>query len=152
MNIKDFASSKTFQKIIWWVGILIVVLFIFQIGVFVGYRDASFSYKLGDNYYRTFGGGPSEDIQNFPPGGHGVSGKIIKISLPTILVASDDGLEKSILVGTSTLMRELRQVIPIADLKVDDMVVIIGSPNSESQIEAKFIRVIPANGTPLTNQ
>jgi hypothetical protein len=146
MSTQEFTSSKTFKRIIWGIGVLLVALVIFQAGVFVGFDKASFSFKGGDNYYRTFGSGPGPG-GGFP-GAYGVSGKIIKVSLPTVLVAGDDGVEKSILVSTSTLIRQLRQMLAPADLKVDDTVVIIGSPNNQSQIEAKFIRIIPSASAP----
>ncbi len=156
MSTKDFFESKIFQRVIWGIGIFIIALVIFQAGVFIGYKRASFSFRYGDNYYSTFGSGPMGGMmRNFPPGlppddfpaGHGVSGKIIKVSLPTVLVAGDDGVEKSVLVASSTLIREFRQMISPADLKVDDTVVVIGSPNAQSQIEAKLIRIIPAMPT-----
>ena len=141
MTIKDFTESKKFRVIIWVIVGFLAALFIFQAGIFVGFRRASFSFSAGDNYYRTFGAGP-DGSPDFP-NSHGVSGKIIKISLPMILVASDDGVEKSILVGSSTPVRQFRQMLSPSDLKVDDTVIIIGSPNSNSQIEAKLIRIIP---------
>jgi hypothetical protein len=140
-----------YKKILWGIGIFIAALIIFQAGMFVGFRRASFSYGLGDNYYRTFGGPRGGMMRGFLPDdfpeSHGVAGKIIKISLPNIFIAGNDGVEKNILISSSTLIREFRQMASPADLKVDDFVVVIGSPNAQSQIDAKFIRVMPGIST-----
>ena len=155
MSIKDFFESKSFKKVIWCMGILIAVLIIFQAGIFVGFHQADFSYKGGENYYRTFGGGSRESMHGFIPGippeefsqAHGVSGKIIKIDLPNIFIEGNDAIEKSILIGDDTIIKRFRQTQRPTDLKVDDDVIIIGSPNSEGQIEAKLIRVIMSTAT-----
>ena len=38
----------------------------------------------------------------------------------------------------------MKQELKAENLKVDDFVIIIGDPNAQGQIEAKFIRVMPA--------
>ncbi len=57
-------------------------------------------------------------------------------------------MEKIILVKDDTEIRELRNALKIDDLKINDYVVVIGEPNDSGQIEAKFIRIMPA---PLTS-
>ena len=37
----------------------------------------------------------------------------------------------------------MKSNITTNDLKLDDFVVVIGTPNTQGQIEAKFIRVMP---------
>ncbi|MFA6897827.1 MAG: hypothetical protein WC250_00240, partial [Candidatus Paceibacterota bacterium] len=74
---------------------------------------------------------------------HGATGKIVSIKLPTLVVASPDSVEKVVLVGDNTEIRRFRDVIKAIDLKVDDVVVVVGSPNDSSQIEARLIRVLP---------
>lgn len=163
MSFKDFVESKTFQKILWGIGAFIVALIIFQAGVFVGFSKASFSYRLGDNFHSAFGEGPRGAMmfppgspEGFSPGGfseaHGVAGKIIKISLPTVFVEGNDAVEKTILINDDTLIKEFRQTISPADLKVDDNVVVIGTPNTQGQIEAKLIRVVMEMATSSLNK
>jgi hypothetical protein len=74
---------------------------------------------------------------------HGAAGKIIKISLPTITVATPDNFEKTIYISSSTLIREFKEIIASSSLKVDDIVVAIGVPKENGQIQAKLIRVMP---------
>jgi len=147
MNLKEFFQSKTSNGILIGVGIVLVALIIFQAGVFVGYRRASFSYKLGDNYYRTFGGPVGAHLPGFPkddfPNAHGIVGKIIKVELPKLFVAGDDGVEKAFLISSSTVIRQFRDPVDAKLLKANDLVVVVGSPNSDSIIEAKLIRILP---------
>jgi hypothetical protein len=157
-TIKEKLKSKTFQNIIIVVGILIAISIIFQIGVFVGFKKASFSYGWGDNYRKTFGGprgefgemgmmgGPSQNFLN----PHGAIGKIIKIDLPTLVVIGPDNVEKVVLIKDDTLIRQFRQEVKASNLKVNDEIVVIGSPNNSSQIEAKLIRLKPAGITAST--
>ena len=47
-----------------------------------------------------------------------------------------------------TQVEDMRSKIANTDLKLNDFVVVIGEPNSQGQIEAKFIRVMPV-GMPV---
>ncbi len=146
-TIKKQLESKTFRKVLYVVGSLIVALIIFQAGVFVGFHKALFSGRLGDNYRETFGGrggvvfGMMRD--NDYPVANGAVGKILKITLPTLVIMGPDNIEKIILLKEDTLIREFREPIKPTDLKINDQIVVIGSPNASSQIEAKLIRLVP---------
>lgn len=150
MNFKDIAQSKTLRGVIIGICIFIVIILIFQAGVFVGYKKAEFSGRFGDNYSRAFGGdqrGPgmmggfSQDIF---VGGHGATGKIVRISLPSIVVADQGNVEKIITVNDDTAIRNFRATIQSTDLKVGDFIVVLGSPDDQGQIVAKLIRLMPA--------
>ncbi len=56
------------------------------------------------------------------------------------LVKGKDDVEKMVLVSDKTEISRGRQTVRIDELKIDDSVVIIGSPNEQGQIEAKLIR------------
>ena len=146
-KIVTFFESKVLVGILYGVGIIIVLAFVFSAGISVGFHKASFGKNWGDNYERNFGMRPVGMIgfgkDNFP-NSHGAIGKIIKIELPTITVADKDQTEKVILVGNDTKIDQTRTQINAQHLKVDDFVIVIGSPNTQGQIEAKFIRVVPA--------
>lgn len=146
MELKNIIDSKSATKVIMAVGIIIVALIIFQAGIFVGYHKAGFSYRLGENYYRTFGG-PQNGIMEMPgegfPNANGISGRIIKINLPSIIIEDRASVERVAIVTDDTSVRSLRKEINPTDLKVGDMVVIIGSSDNNAQIDAKLIRIIP---------
>lgn len=150
MDIKEYIRSQSFKGVLTGVAITLVVLCVFQAGVFVGYRKASFTYHSGDNYYRTFG--ERHDTFNMPVrtgfvAAHGAVGKIVSITLPTFMVEGPDNVEKVVLIGTSTLIRRFDEQLQPTDLKADDFVVVLGEPNEEAQIEAKLIRIMPAPPT-----
>jgi cell division protein FtsX len=147
MNIKDIAQSKTLRGIIIGIVIVIFAIFIFQAGVFVGYRKADFSGRFGDNYSRAFGGNKIDIKGGFPQdifvGGHGAVGKIVRINLPTLVVADRDNVEKVVIIDNETSVRKFRETSKITDLKAGDFVVILGSPDDDGQIRAKLIRIMP---------
>jgi hypothetical protein len=75
---------------------------------------------------------------------HGSIGKIIKISLPIIIIEDRDNIEKKALIGSDTVLKGVKDNIKVNDLKVGDMVMVIGTPNDDNiQIEAKLIRILP---------
>ena len=144
-KIKKVFESKISFGILCGIGTLIVALLIFSAGVNVGFRKASFGHAWGENYERNFGFSPNRPMlggEDFP-NANGAIGKIIKIELPTIIVQDKDNTEKVILLKDDTKIEEMRKPITTNDLKLDDFVVIIGAPNVQGQIEAKFIRVMP---------
>ncbi len=75
---------------------------------------------------------------------HGAIGKIVRINLPTFVVASKESLEKVILITKDTIIKRSGDAVPATDLKIDDFAVILGTPNDAGQIEAKFIRLLPS--------
>ncbi|MBI2515116.1 hypothetical protein HYV91_02980 [Candidatus Wolfebacteria bacterium] len=154
MNFKKFFSAKIGFIVI---GALIVLLFVFKAGEFVGYKKARFSYKWGENYHRNFAG-PRGGFFGDVKGGfgdkdfinaYGIFGSIIKLDpsassgQATLIMKDRDGVEKLVLVSDSTVIRRGRETLKISDVKADDLVVILGSPNDQGQIEAKLIRVFP---------
>jgi len=128
---------------------VILLLLVFGAGVKVGTLKARYSYKWAENYHKNFAGpkgGFFGDLKRgFKDrdfiGAHGVSGSIIKIDGSTFIVNGGDNVEKTILVSEKTTITSRRETIKASDLKVDDRVVIIGSPNEQGQIEAKLIRL-----------
>lgn len=148
MEHKKFLQSATFKKILFVIGILLSATVIFRAGERVGYSKALFSYRFGDNYIRAFGRperGPMSGPRLFNP--HGVSGKIIKVDLPTLVVEEQDKTEKIVSVSTSTVIRHFRDALNSSDLKPNDNIVVIGAPLESAAVEARLIRVIdtPAN-------
>jgi len=150
MKLKEIFQSIAFKRIATVLGIIIATLLVFQAGMFVGFKKAGFSYNWGDNYYRTFDGHdrkgppmmPGMQGDNFM-NSHGTIGKIIKIELPSVFVQDMDKSEKSILIKEDTSIRKFKDDIKAEDLKIDDTITVVGTPNENSQIEAKLIRILP---------
>lgn len=151
MDFNKFFQSKSFKIIIWVIIGLAVFCFIFNIGMFIGFRKASFSYKWGENYHRNFAGPRQGFLRDFGRdfGGqdfiesHGVIGQIIKIEDSELVIKGPNDVEKVVLVKDKTVINRFRETIKVSDLKVDDQIVVIGEPNEAGQIEAKLIRLLP---------
>jgi hypothetical protein len=147
MEINKIFQSKTFQKIIIGLGFLIVILLIFKAGMIVGGKKADFSCRWHDNYQRNFAGPKDGFFRGFGDRdfmeSNGIFGQILKIEGNNIAIKGKNDIEKVVLVTDQTVIKSFNQTIKIADLKVDDNIVVIGEPNSQGQIEAKLIRFMP---------
>jgi len=155
-EIKIILGSKLFKRIIIIFGAIILALLIFRVGVSVGYRKASFGNDWNNNYPSNFEGkhpdfrmmqGGLGDWKD-SPNSHGAIGRIIKIEIPSVVVIDDhDQIEKVIIIDNNTKIMRGRNQIKQEDLGIDNSVIVIGIPNSQGQIEAKLIRVMPTNIT-----
>ncbi len=149
MNISKILQSKKFKWLICGIAAFIVLLFVFKLGMVVGFRKADFSYKWGENYHRNFGGPRAGFFNNFSRDfmardfidAHGVFGQIIKIDGATLVIKGGGNVEKIVLVEENTIINRFRDAINISDLKVDDYITVVGEPNASGQIEAKLIRI-----------
>jgi hypothetical protein len=137
-------EKKSTQKIVLILGIVIVMLVIFKAGVYVGYRKAGFSRGLGDSYFRNFGGSPRGGMMRDDiPGGHGVTGKVIKVTPTSLIVEGSDNIEKIITINSETLVRKFRDTASTTALQVNDNVIVIGTPGSNGDVTARLIRILP---------
>lgn len=139
-----------FKGVLIGLSIALLAMLIFQAGMFFGYRKAAFSYGFGDHYYRVFAGPGGMGDRVFQISlhdkfmeGNGAAGKIVSINLPTFVVSERDNMEKTVFISTSTQIRSFDKTIQPSDLKPDDFVIVFGSPDNDSQIEARLIRLLP---------
>lgn len=157
MELNNFFQSKTFKIIIWIIAGLIIILFVFKLGLTVGLNKARFSYKWGENYHRNFAGPRQGFFRDFGRDfvakdfieAHGVFGQIIKIDGSTLIIRGRDDVEKIVVVTDNTIINRFREKIKLTDLKLNDRIVVIGEPNDAGQIEARLIRVLPPPPTGL---
>ena len=149
-------SRKINHDVLKWIiiglaGFVIVVL-IFSVGMFVGGMKARFSYRWAEEYHRNFAGpqvGFFGDWQRDLPGGdfiegHGVFGEIIELNDSGFVIKGRENIEMMIIIMEDTKIKRGWETIKDG-LKVDDLAVIIGSPNEQGQIEAKLIRIFNEN-------
>jgi len=145
--MKDFFQSKRWTAVLAIIFILCAMLAIFEAGVAVGVHKADFADRMGGDYYRVFGssGAPFGDLdQDSFPASHGVAGTIIKIDLPYAFIHGPDNAERTIRLDASTTILRYRTPIGPGDLSEGESIVVIGSPSaSSSNIDARFIRVLP---------
>ncbi len=147
MDIKNFLQLKNHSRVLYVIAGIIVALIIFQAGQFVGFKKASYSNKWGESYRETFGerGRGMMGIGGNYSTSHGAAGKIVMLELPKIIILGQDNVEKVVVIKDNTLIRSFRDEIKPTDLKVDEYIVAIGTPNETGEVEAKLVRVIPEN-------
>ena len=152
-DIKSVLEGKGLFRILCGIGVVIIALLIFSAGTRVGFHKASFGRAWGENYNENFGMGRRNlgmmnfgniGMMDYFPNAHGATGKIIKIELPNVIVQDRDNIEKVLLIDTDTKIQKGRDIILTTDLKIDDFIVVIGTPNEKGMIEAKLIRLIPS--------
>ncbi len=158
-NKKFFQNLDVLKWVIIGLAGFVVVVLIFGAGMFVGGMKAKFSYRWAESYHKNFAGPPSGFFgdwrkPSFPAGdfieSHGAFGEIIQIDDAGLVVKGRGDVEKVIITTKDTTIQKGRETIKKEELKVDDQIVIIGSPNEEGQIEAKLIRVFDGErGAPM---
>ncbi len=164
MTSTPFYQSKTFSTLLAVMGIVTLALIIFSAGVFVGYQRADNSYRWGENYYRNFLGDkrppPAMMDKNEFFNSHGLFGTIIQldstniidnpnkngsnaeVGFPRSLVVKDrENMERIVVLSSETVIRRNRDSLTWTDLKLNDQIIVIGTPDSTGKIEAKLIRL-----------
>ena len=86
-------------------------------------------------------GGPIRQMFSFGSG-HGAIGTIERIDHQTLSVRRRDGKLQTVVVNNDTRIEENRKRITSADLELNDQITVIGSPDSQGQIVARWIRVL----------
>lgn len=152
MDIGKFFQSKLFRGVLVGIAVLIILLLVLGVGMFVGFKKATFSFRWGENYHWNFAGPRGGFLGDFLGrdfmgkdfvGAHGVFGQIMEIDGRELIVRGRDNVEKLVLVKDDIVIQRFREAMKLNELKVDDYIVVIGEPNDSGQIEAKFIRVMP---------
>ena len=145
--IKSVSDSKKVKAMIVVIACIAIAALIFQAGVVVGFKKASFGKHWGENYEKNFGmvrhNRMMGDLPDRLPNAHGAIGKVAKIELPNIIVTDKDGVEKVVVLDDDTLIKKGQDNILEKDIVVNDFVVVVGSPNDQGQILAKLIRIMP---------
>ena len=55
MDIQKITESPWFTRALIAIGLVLIVLVVFQAGVYIGVRKAGLSFRMGDDYYRALG-------------------------------------------------------------------------------------------------
>lgn len=150
--MNSFLESKKVRIVIFTLGGIAAVLLIFGAGIAVGYQKAIFSSNWGMNYERNFFGGPPPGmlgaIGQRVPNTHGVTGEVIDVANSSFSVKDADNDEQSIAVTSDTVIREMNETVSVGELEPGSQVVVIGAPNPNGQVEARFVRVFGTSSVP----
>lgn len=154
-----FLTNVKSKKTIFVIVAIVVLLLVFRAGMSFGYHRALFASEWGQNYYKNFYGDqrrsfsandpmPMMDFSDKSPMGmHGTVGTIIDISSSTISIKGKDNIERSIVVDSDQVIKNGASNISVSDLKIGDNIAVIGGPNANGQIDARFIRVFSSLNT-----
>jgi hypothetical protein len=85
------------------------------------------------------------------PTAHGAFGTVLTTTLPTFIIEDKDGLEKSILILSSTIIKNISGNASSSSITPNNLIMVLGDPNASGQIEAKLIRIMPNDFTNGTN-
>jgi hypothetical protein len=153
MDWNNLFESKKFKRLLVAVLSVIVLLLVFQVGVFVGFQKARFSFGWAKNYNVVFGGPERGFLQSFEGedfiSGHGTAGTIVKVDDPNIIIKSKDNVEKIVTTTDKTTIKNGKADIKLSDLAVDQQIVVIGAPDGEGNINAKIIRIFDPEDVPM---
>ena len=144
MQLNEIVKSKNFRHGIEFAIAILAMLVMFGAGVFVGLEKAQFSYNWEENYYRAIAGPKPFSADVGYLNAHGAAGKILKIDPAGIVLTDSDNDEKNILINNQTLIKSGPLDYGADRLKTGDYIVVIGSPDSQGEIRAQLIRVLPA--------
>lgn len=147
MNLSHPIKSGVVSKVILILACLLILLLVFQAGMFVGFRKGLFTSQWNDNYSRGFDD-PRSVFAPFMmdgdmPNPHGVVGTIASQNLPNLIVKGRGTAEEVVVVGPETVIRGIRHSASTSDLVAGRQVVIIGEPDENGRLRASLIRVMP---------
>ncbi len=144
-NDQRNTGSRILLGVIVGIAGAIILMGVYWLGTAVGARRAHFECQWGERYGRVLGMPMMGESRFGPPPGfmdpNGADGEVVSLNQRTIVVKSRDGIEKNVIVSSSTDIRSGRENVDFSNIKVNDRVVIFGSATSGGQIEAKFIRL-----------
>ena len=147
MDTNKIFQSSWFKGFIFGLLGFLLLTIVFKVGEIVGAKRAYFSCQWSDNYHQNFAGPKKGFIQGFGDKdfieANGVVGQIIDVASSTITIKGRGDIEKIVLIKQDTIIKRFQETIILENLQTDEMVVVIGEPNSQGQLEAKLIRVMP---------
>jgi hypothetical protein len=152
--MKNIFASKRVRAALMVIGAVLAALLFFGMGMLVGYHRGVFAARFGEDYYHNFVGGHIKGPMGVMMLGgqplmnaHGVTGVVIGVGTSTIIAQDADGNEESIVVASGTIIRKFNQAMSIAAVVPGERIVVIGEPNAQGQIGARFIRIFPTTSS-----
>lgn len=126
------ATATKASMILYGIGILFLAIIIFQAGILIGIRKGNYIRTINDH----------RPVTKRLPTAHGTTGIIISINAPVIVVTDENNIEKILFVRDTTIIRGDAGNLSFSDLKVGDLITVIGTPTKEGSLLTNFIRVM----------
>ena len=136
---------------------LALLLLVFRVGEVIGVNRANFDTAWGENYSRFFGGTPRpegllEEFNELPPPvpAFGNTGTVLSVSGGRLVIQDNHLNEKTVTISSSTTIRLGAGTISASQIPDGAQIVIIGAPNQQGEIVARFIRIFPSGAASST--
>jgi hypothetical protein len=146
--MNDLLSSRPFRIGLLSLGGFLLLLIGFAFGVSVGEQKEQHFAQRNQNFQGMFVPRPqgmmtgSMPIGRVPlPSAHGVFGRVLTVSWPSIVIEGVDQTEQEVIVTDATQIRAGRGGATVDQIKPGAMVAVFGIPNANGQIEAQLIRL-----------
>jgi hypothetical protein len=145
---KELMEKKWLVWVLAAAGEIVVLLLVFRVGEVIGVNRANFNTEWGQNYGRLFGEpqrGFFNEVGELPPPipAFGNAGTVLSVSGGSLVIQDNRLNEKTIVLSSSTTIREGANVITAAEIPAGAQIVVIGAPNGQGAITARFIRIFP---------
>ena len=146
MNVlKDWFSQKDVRKILIGAGIVLLALLIFHAGISVGsHRRVSPRNDAGWGF-RAPGGFNIRMPRGYISDGHGAVGAIESVASSSVSLKTRDGRMQTVLLTGATTVRNSAGYASSSPLSVGQQIVVLGTPDSDGNIVADLIRVMPGD-------
>ena len=147
-KFEELLSSHKMRATIAVFGFLFLGFLIFHAGVEIGEHRSAFGPRDADRDFRHPLLPPGVSLPHeFAPNDHGAVGTVTSVALPTLTIQTPDGTSQTILVSSSTVVRNMGS--PNSEsFSVGDNIVVLGEPDAQNRIDAKFVRIIPSTPPP----
>ncbi len=151
--MNDLLSSRTFRIGILSLGGFLLLLIGFAFGISVGERKERHFAERNQNFQGMFVPRPELMMRGALPIGqvplspaHGVFGKVLTVSWPSIVIEGPDQTEQEVVATQATQIRLGRGAANADQIRPGTVVAVFGIPNANGQIEAELIR-LSSSGT-----
>ncbi len=141
--LKDLLLKKNIRKILVGIGVLFLAVLIFHAGISVGSHrhvsprnDASWG-------FRAPGGFNIRMPRGFISNGHGAVGTIQSVASSSVSLKTRDGRTQTVLLTGATTIKNSAGYASSSPLSVGQQIVVLGTPDSDGNIAADLIRVMP---------
>lgn len=143
----DLKASVNLPRLLGFLAALLLLVGSFYVGMSVGIHKTQRVMDWCEGYGHLFDRHPSSGspLLGGPPAGlpgdHGAFGTVLSVSGDTVVISSQDNLEQTVQVTSSTTIRIGHQTGSLTDLQPKDQIAVFGEPGSDGRIGARLIRI-----------
>ncbi len=147
-SFKEMIRHPHTQKFLKILSVVLIAIFVFSLGMAVGFFKGQFSERWDKHYMEVLGGPRSplsvfSDRDDRAPTPHGTAGQIISYNNGQIMVKGPGDIEDVVIISPNTVIRQAHQQGTTTDIKSGSWITAIGLPDESGRLVASFIRIMP---------